>query len=216
MYKKFKYYAAAIITICALLCAKQAQAVVYTIGDAQSVEEKWVDKINYSIGLSQSRLDYDWYGASEATFSYDLTVIHFGVAYPLDEMNSIEARYGYGFGMGSDTTTDLMGTEYTIKFSKYHEFELLYRHKTSDDWDVYAGVGIYLQEVPITWKNGYKYDEDNDNGYFVGAEYHINKHFSIDIFAKQTSKIGKGRGHSTEVALGSTIRQVGMGIVYIF
>ena len=193
-----------IVTVCGFLLIPKAKANSYT------------DNITYSVGVSQSKIAYDWYGASEATFNFDLTVVRFSVGYDLNKTHSFEARYGHGLDMKPTTSTDLMGTDYTIDFSKYQEFEAMYRYKVTGNWSTYIGVGLYLQEVPISWKGGYKYDEDNDTGSFIGTEYYLTKHFTIDLFIKQTSKIGKGSGHSTEVALGSTIRQVGLGINYKF
>ena len=173
--------------------------------------------VNYKVGVSQSKLQYEWYGASAATFEFDLTVVRLGAEYEFNDSHSIEARYGYGFDMGDNAQVDITGQEYTISFSNYHEFEVLYRYNISDSLNAYAGLGYYLQETPISWnESSYHYDEDNDDGFFVGAEYYVTDSLAVDLFIKQTSKIGDGKGKSTTKALGSTIRQVGFGVTYRF
>ncbi len=174
----------------------------------------------YSVGASHAKLDYCWYGASEACFNFDLIVMRVEAEHD----SGFAVRYGYGLPMGTNKQTTITNQEFVIGFEKYREFELLYKYGVSDKFKVYGGIGYYLQTTPIYSVEGdlIHYDEDNDNGYFVGADYKINKDLTVELFIKQTSKIGKGRGscdltcQENWEAKGSTIRQIGVGIMWKF
>lgn len=172
-----------------------------------------------SLGASQSKLEHKWYGASQATFEFDLTTVRVGVEHD----SGWEVRYGYGFPMGKDIQTTITNQTFAIDFKKYREFELMYNFDLSDNIDIYVGIGHYMQTLPIHIPSGemIRYDEDNDSGFFVGSKVHLTESISVEAFFKQTGSIGSRGGCDQECidnweAKGSTIRQVGVGLSYTF
>jgi len=178
------------------------------------------DNFNYSVGISQSKMEYKWYGASEAAFLFDLTTIKLEA----EHESGFSVKYGYGFTWRPDTQTTITNQVFTIDFQKYREIELAYNIDITDKLEVYAGIGYYWQSVPIydvTGNDLVHYDEDNDRGGFIGLRYKFTDNFDIDVFIKQTSKIGELGSCNQEcqdnwVAKGSTIRQIGVGFNILF
>ena len=187
---------------------------VFFTSKSEAIELKDFD---LSIGASQSKLNYDWYGASQATFEFDLTVIRVEAAHK----SGFAVRYGYGLPMGTNQQTTITNQTLVIDFNKYREYELLYKYSLTDSIRIYGGIGYYQQTLPIYSTSGslIHHDKDDDSGLFIGAEYQLTNKLSLDLFIKQTSKIGDGGScditcQNNWVAKGSTIRQVGLGIIY--
>lgn len=182
-----------------------------------SLETKAIE-LDYSIGVSQSMLEHKWYGASQATFEFDLTTVRVSA----EHESGWGVRYGYGLPMGKDTQTTITNQTFAIDFKKYQEFELLYNFDLVNDFGAYVGIGHYMQTLPIHRPSGemIRYDEDNDSGFFGGINYNMDS-VSIEIFFKQTGSIGSRGGCDQECidnweAKGSTIRQIGVGLYYTF
>lgn len=175
---------------------------------------------DYSIGVSQSKMQYCWYGASEACFSYDITVIRGELAFN----NNWSIRLGKGINKPTDTQTTITNQVFEIPLTNYAELELIYSYPINSTWNVYGGIGTYQHTVPIYSPTGdlIHFDKDDDEGFLLGSKINLSQHWSVEIFIKQTSKTGAGRGscdltcQQNNVAKGSTIRQYGLGILYQF
>lgn len=174
----------------------------------------------YNVGLNQAKIDYCWYGASEACFNYDLTTI----TAEIKHKSNFSVRYGYGFDLGKNTQTTITNQTFTIHFSRYHELELAYTYDITDRLYLTGGMGHYWQSVPIYSADSSKlvhYDEDNDRGFFLEGNYKLNDEVSFSIFVKETSRTGSLGSCDQECidnweAKGSTIRSYGLGIKYHF
>jgi len=187
--------------------------------ESKAEEMGFLNEFEYSLGGSQSKLHYCWYGASEACFKYNLSTIRLEA----EHKSGFAGRIGYGMNSGSDTQTTITNQVFKIKLDRYMEFEILYKYWINDKLGIYLGIGHYMQTVPIYSPDDIliHYDEDNDRGVFSGVEFQLTKRVAIEAFVKQTSNIGNGGSCDQECidnweAKGSTIRQVGVGFNWKF
>tara|TARA_R110000803_G_scaffold5230_5_gene17339 strand:+ start:581 stop:1171 length:591 start_codon:yes stop_codon:yes gene_type:complete len=174
----------------------------------------------YSVGASAQAVKYCWYGASEACFNYKLGVIRF----ELEHKSGVAFRFGKAINKPSDIQTTLTNQVFKINFSKYEEYEIIYKYNYNASITVYGGVGHYKHSLPIYSVNDtlVHYDEDNDTGFVFGILYNLSDRVSIDFMIKQTSAIGDAGGSCDQNCInnwtskGSTIRQIGLGLMIRF
>ena len=161
-----------------------------------------------------SKFQYKWYGASEATFTMDLPTIGYGI----NHSSGFGSRIAYGkSGRSRPNRESKHYDDFIIGLDSYYELEFNYSHALTNELSLFAGVGFYRQEVPIHGVDNtlVRYDRDDDHGYFTGVSYRADD-ISILLTAKQTSIIGDGSGKSDTVALGSTMRQIGITVRVYF
>ena len=161
-----------------------------------------------------SKFQYKWYGASEATFTMDLPTIGYGI----NHSSGFGSRIAYGKSGRTRANRDSKHyDDFIIGLDSYYELEFNYSHALTNELSLFAGIGFYRQEVPIHWVDNTlaRYDRDDDHGYFTGVSYRVDD-ISILLTVKQTSRIGDGSGKSDTVALGSTMRQIGITVRVYF
>lgn len=165
--------------------------------------------------LNYAKFDYQWYGASAASFKMGLPTVGAGI----EHGSGFGFRLGYGKADQVRTNkSSIHYDDFIIGLEKYNEFEIYYRYRLNASYSVYGGIGHYNQLVPIYKLDGVtlvKNDSDDDEGFFIGAEYRY-KNIAANLFIKQTSRIGDGKGFSESKALGSTMRQIGVGVRFYF
>lgn len=123
-----------------------------------------VNPWSYELGASFSWASTDLVKDSDAdkakTIGVDLTA-----CYALDDNNSVNLRFGYGWGYASDG----WGGKYHL-----HTWTLMpgyrYTYALDDTWSVYAGANIGIAASAWKWHNDGWHDHTSDWGFAYSAE----------------------------------------------
>ena len=155
----------------------------------------------YQFDIGYSQVEHAWRGPNNvATFKPVMKSIGFTSIYD----NGFAYRFGYGELNHVGTTGRY--SHYTLEMDYIASLEIMYRYSVNN-LTVFGGIGTYIIPASVRATNGY-YDKDydNDEGYFLGAEYSIYNKISLGYKFNMYSRIKNNpydewtKGHSIYLA----------------
>ena len=152
----------------------------------------------YEIDTNYTKLEHSWRGISVADYTASLK----GIGFTWWDNSNFGVRLSHSFDAKMYTKGRYQS--FVIDLKGITSLELLYRYEILNNLYLIGGISTNKMPVPITSieEDYYRNDSDDDEGYIVGVQYKLNKHYSIGYRFSQTSRIKKDlsdewtRGHS--------------------
>ncbi len=176
--------ASSLITLSTALYAKSEVIIIPTSAPPTTLEQSWWMEASGFYGFAQNDLIEQAGANIDQVDSYggDLTL-----GYDLDARNSVNMRFGYGYG--SHSQNDLLTTPSKLT-AKVHNFELSagyrYTHPITESISAYLGgqVGVSNESVKLRFStaNGRTNSHDSDYGIYYAAELGMQYHITADCY----------------------------------
>lgn len=144
-----------------------------------------VSASEYQFDFGRGKVQHAWRGPdNRATFN---PIIDFtGLTYISDSGFAVRA----GYGVVNDSTTSGRFSDLKLKIGYVASLELMYRYSVNN-LTLYSGIGTYRIPTPLESRTSdlKVQDSDNDEGYFVGAEYEVYTNVSLGYKFNMLSRI---------------------------